>query len=321
MRFSIIVPVFNSETYLDDCVNSVTGQSFSDWELLLVDDGSTDASGKLVDEFAAKDDRIRAIHQTNAGQFFARQAGICQARGDYLLFLDSDDQFVEGALFAIYALLEQEEWDLVLFLGQEFGLEVLQGGTIGLLEAPAGEVEIASIRRIVASSERLNSLCLKAFNRRLFLDDEADYGCLRDIRHGEDKAMLLHPLTCARRCCYLPRVLYRYRRNMASATHNLALDDVPSLLGNAVFSLTHRAMAEWGLTSRADERAFGANYLRNFIAAYFNLRKAQTSRKDRKALRRYPWRDALDRRYFRLDCMGELNPRDCIKLVCAWLRM
>ena len=108
---------------------------------------------------------------------------------------------------------------------------------------------------------------------------------------------------------------------MASATHNLALDDVPSLLGNAVFSLTHRAMAEWGLTSRADERAFGAYYLRNFIEAYFNLRKAQTSWKGRKALRSYPWRDVLDRRYFRLDCMSELNLRDRIKLVCAWLRM
>lgn len=320
MRFSIIVPVYNPGRYLDDCVRSVTTQSFGDWELLLVDDGSTDGSGKRADELAAQDGRIQALHQANAGQFFARQAGIRQAQGEYLLFLDSDDQFAPNALSVVDSTLGTGEWDLVLFLGQAFGPGIANDEPIGRLNAPAGEVDLMAVRRTVASSERLNSVCLKAFKRGLFSDDETDYRCLRGVRHGEDKAMLLHPLTRARRCCYVPRVLYRYRRNETSVMHDLALEDIPSLLGNAVFSLTGQAMGKWGLTSRADKRALGAYYLRNYATAYLNLRRAHASRQGRRALRRYPWRSALDRQYLKLEYVRALSLRDQARFACAWLR-
>lgn len=321
MRFSIVVPIYNSLRYLEDCVHSVTAQSFSDWELILVDDGSTDGSGELADAIAEQDDRIRAIHQTNAGQFFARRAGIRQAQGKYVLFLDSDDLLIPDALSSIYALLEKEEWDLVLFLGRAFGPNVEHGESIGSLDAPAGEVELISIRRIVASSECLNSVCLKAFNRSLFINDEMDYQCLRNVRHGEDKAMLLHPLTRAQRCCYMPQELYLYRNNEESAMRNIVLDDVPSLLGNAVFSLVHQAMGAWGLVSRADECALGAYYLRNYIATYFNLRREYRSSDERRALRSYSWKSALDSRYLRLSYVWRLGPRETVKLICALLRV
>ena len=91
MYFSIIVPVYNAENYLYECVKSVLSQSFLDFELILVDDGSTDKSGKLCDEFAAEDDRIIVIHKTNGGQSTARNQGVDIAKGKYLVFLDSDD--------------------------------------------------------------------------------------------------------------------------------------------------------------------------------------------------------------------------------------
>lgn len=321
MKFSIIVPVYNSVRYLKDCVRSVTTQPFLDWELLLVDDGSTDGCEILVDELAAQDGRIRAFHQANAGQFFARQTGIRAAQGEYLLFLDSDDRFAEGALSAVDTLLGQNKWDMILFLGRAFGPDVALGNSIGGIDAAAGEIGLESLRRIVASSDRLNSVWLKVFKRSLFANDTTDYQSLRDVRHGEDKAMLLYPLTCARHCCYLPQVLYLYRKHPASVMSNLALEGVPSLLGNVVFSLTRRAMEEWGFTSGADIRALGAYYLRNYIATYFNLRHACTSRQARRDLRRYPWRNALDHQYLKLEYVRELSPRERLKLACAWLRV
>ena len=98
MRFSIVVPVYNTEMLLGDCVGSVLAQTYTDWELLLVDDGSTDGSGALADSFAESDERIHAYHQENTGQFFARRAGIDRAVGDYVLFLDSDDTFTDDCL-------------------------------------------------------------------------------------------------------------------------------------------------------------------------------------------------------------------------------
>ncbi len=94
--FSVIVPVYNVERYLPDCFKSLSKQSFQNFEVLLVDDGSTDSSGALCDEYQKMDGRFRAFHQPNGGLSAARNTGIRKASGDYLLFLDSDD-FLVGA--------------------------------------------------------------------------------------------------------------------------------------------------------------------------------------------------------------------------------
>ena len=91
MLISVIVPVYNAGVYLEKCVNSILDQTFTDYELILVDDGSTDQSGALCDEFAQKDPRVLVIHQKNAGSSAARNAGIKASKGSFLSFVDSDD--------------------------------------------------------------------------------------------------------------------------------------------------------------------------------------------------------------------------------------
>ena len=102
MKFSVIVPVYNAGKYIHKCILSVLHQSCSDWELILVDDGSEDDSSKIIDEYAAKDGRIIAIHQQNAGPGIARNNGIKRATGDYIVFLDSDD-YIEKDYFTLLA--------------------------------------------------------------------------------------------------------------------------------------------------------------------------------------------------------------------------
>lgn len=94
--FSIIIPVFNAENYIKRCVDCIINQSFEKWELLLVDDGSTDESGKICDEYHYKDERIKVFHQKNAGASAARNIGIKNATHDYIIFLDSDDYWING---------------------------------------------------------------------------------------------------------------------------------------------------------------------------------------------------------------------------------
>lgn len=89
--FSIIVPVFNSAHYLEDCLNSLLRQTETDWECICIDDGSTDTSGAILDDYAARDHRFRVIHQDNAGEGPSRNQGLDSARGHYIVFLDSDD--------------------------------------------------------------------------------------------------------------------------------------------------------------------------------------------------------------------------------------
>ena len=88
---SIIIPIYNSEQYLGKCIDSVLKQTFTDFELLLINDGSTDSSGKICDEYALKDARVRVFHKENGGVSAARNTGIKAAKGKYVTFVDADD--------------------------------------------------------------------------------------------------------------------------------------------------------------------------------------------------------------------------------------
>lgn len=116
--FSIIVPVYKTEEYLHKCVSSILEQSFGDFELILVDDGSPDQCPELCDNFARQDDRIKVIHKENGGVSSARNAGIAVATGEYIWFVDSDDYILPDALAILENAMEEERADLYAFNGK-----------------------------------------------------------------------------------------------------------------------------------------------------------------------------------------------------------
>ena len=115
MLFSVIVPIYKIEKYLCRCVDSVLAQSFDDYELILVDDGSPDQCPAICDTYAKKDARIRVIHKTNGGLVSARQAGIREAVGDYIFHLDGDDAICEDALESAAQIIRDVHPDVVSF--------------------------------------------------------------------------------------------------------------------------------------------------------------------------------------------------------------
>lgn len=115
MFFSVIVPVYQVEEYLPACIESVLGQTFSDFELILVDDGSFDQCPQICDAYAEKDERIRVLHKENGGLCSARQAGIRIATGDYVLNLDSDDLIAADTLECAWQILQKNQCDMVSF--------------------------------------------------------------------------------------------------------------------------------------------------------------------------------------------------------------
>ena len=102
VKISVIVPVYNAEKYLNRCVNSILQQTFSDFEIILVDDGSEDQSRNICDEYAKKDKRIKVIHQQNRGQAAARNRGVSCATGEWVVFVDADDMIHQQMLECLY---------------------------------------------------------------------------------------------------------------------------------------------------------------------------------------------------------------------------
>ena len=105
---SVIVPVYNTEKYLVECLDSIIGQTYENLEIVLIDDGSTDGSGKICDEYAKKDSRIVVLHKKNGGQSSARNAAIKVAKGEFINFVDSDDALDLGFITELYSLYDEK---------------------------------------------------------------------------------------------------------------------------------------------------------------------------------------------------------------------
>ena len=113
MKVSVIVPVYNVEKYLRSCVNSILNQTLNDIEVILVDDGSPDASGVICDELAKADERVKVIHKKNAGVGAARNDGLSLAQGEWVIFGDSDDWFETDALEQLVSEGEKTKADVI----------------------------------------------------------------------------------------------------------------------------------------------------------------------------------------------------------------
>lgn len=224
---SIIVPVYQAEAYLEACVESVKGQTFQDWELLLIDDGSTDRSPELCDHWAAQDSRIRALHQPkNGGVSEARNRGLREARGEAIAFLDSDDGFEPRALETLWSLREQSGADTA---GCAHWNLLPDGSSTAELLLSAGVYDREGIREGIVYPLLGDRLRVPLFNgfiwRYLF-----SAATLREAHitfegaYLEDELFLMEYFCHAEKLAVTEEPLYRYLLNPNSATHKYMKD-------------------------------------------------------------------------------------------------
>ena len=192
-QISVIVPVYKVEQYLPACVESILGQSLSDFELILVDDGSPDNCGALCDAYAAQDPRIRVIHQPNGGLSAARNAGMEIAQGKYMTFIDSDDYVTPDYLELLYRNVEQSGAELAVCRTRVF-----EDGRDPAADPSAAEVDskVLTGREAVILLYRGDETvpiiaCAKLFRRELLADLRFPVGKLH-----EDQAFV--PIACWR---------------------------------------------------------------------------------------------------------------------------
>lgn len=224
MKFSVVVPVYNTEKYLYDCVESVLRQTYNDFELILVNDGSTDHSGEICHKYANQDARIKAYDKENGGQIETRSYGISKATGDYIVFLDSDDMLADHALETINHRIAQYGCDMVIYLYQRF-TDVHEIDTSDV----RSDVCVLTQKELcvkIIGNELYNSLCIKAIKRSLF--GNYDYSKYRHIRYGEDLLQTIDIIKQNPKTAITDDKLYYYRTAPTSLTHSLNLERLVS---------------------------------------------------------------------------------------------
>lgn len=214
--YSFIIPVYNAGNYLEKCLHSILGQSYKNWEAILIDDGSTDGvSSSLCDKYAKKDTRIRVYHRKNEGSLIARRYGLKQAAGDYFLFVDSDDYLHQDLLLTVNTIIAETQSDLVAFRFQRVGGIKHDNSPIVFKEGTIiGENGLSKelIWKKVISGCELNNLVLKAVKREN-IDIDADYSAYAFLKSGTDLLQCLPIIANSKKIYFTEKVLYYYQYN------------------------------------------------------------------------------------------------------------
>ncbi len=223
-KISIIVPIYNLKDYLIKTLNSVQEQTLVNWECLLIDDGSTDGSGEICDEFAANDSRFIVFHISNGGQNRARNIGLKNAKGDYIAFLDGDDRYPSYALEEMYNCIISNDCDFLagmrkpIFKDDNVNEEELLNFKIdkGLnkhLFSPFSQKDINA--KLLWNMEWFmtapGNLAKKSLYKTFCFNEKLNY--------GEDQVLIKELFFNTRKCIILPKCIYLYVQRADSLTH------------------------------------------------------------------------------------------------------
>lgn len=217
--FSVLVPVYNQEKYLPECIDSVLNQTYKNFELILVDDGSTDSSGKICDQYAKKHPCIiTVVHQKNQGLLFARRTGIENAKGEYFLFLDADDSFCSTAMETLCNSIKAHSVQMVIF-----DASVQADFKSKLNNYPYEDSTVIQKKQKkdflmeFCGTHTFNNMCFKCIHSALV--DLCDYDDGAGVGYGEDLFQSIPLVDRAESFCILQVPLYFYRQHAESMTH------------------------------------------------------------------------------------------------------
>lgn len=223
---SLIIPVYNSEKYLTQCLNSVCGQCYTNLEIICVDDGSTDESGKIVDQFASRDSRITAIHQQNGGESHARNIGLRRAKGDYIAFIDCDD-WMEPDMYAdMVTLLEQTDSDMVSsrwFKDSQNSCQEIVN------ESPVSEPVFhrEKLMEYIYKRDQYRGFAYiwnKLYRRNLIYDKNVPVVLFDEtLKLGGDVLFLAEIAIRVKKACYIDKAYYHYIQRIESGSHTKSL--------------------------------------------------------------------------------------------------
>lgn len=217
-KISVIVPVYKAEKYLRRCVDSILNQTFTDFELILVDDGSPDGSGAICDEYARKDKRIRVFHKENGGVSSARNLGLDNVNGEYVTFVDADDWIDADNMSICMSVMIENNLDMLQYSFKRIddNGHILQVRNIhtDVLDLPR-YIETGNFNMCVWGAYIKNSLIQ---SKTIRFDEK--------IKLAEDQMFMMEVMSMSRRLQSIDSVFYNYCFNLASATNNEKTNDM-----------------------------------------------------------------------------------------------
>lgn len=261
MKYSIIIPVYNAEAYLSDCLSSISNQPFTDYEVLLINDGSTDNSEQLCKKYSERDARFKLHSQKNSGSLAARKAGVSLAQGEYIMFLDADDSWQPNTLESIDTLIRENKPDLLVFHYQK----IVDGM---IVEIPPAFSTVAYFTDTDKQEYlyqwlkemRLNSPWDKVVKREFIRPNFECYQQKNYVTIGTDLYQSIEIVKSVHSIVYTPQILYNYNCHAASISYTIRLKNIEST--NLVYQFFYDYLKTCYGTDQKMMELFWGEYLR-----------------------------------------------------------
>lgn len=222
MKFSVILPIYNVEVYLKECVESILQQTFTDYELILVDDGSKDDSPIICDEYAKNDNRIKVVHQQNAGQSTARNNGLSIAAGDYVVFIDSDDFITSKDFLQKLADKSKDDADMIFY---KYSLYLDKSKTLCdcnfSYQSAMGASTLANkLQKLVEADAFFGMAWIRAVRRSLLIGNNIVFG---NAKSAEDTDWNYSLLEYTKKIDFVDESFLAYRQREGSVSHSVGM--------------------------------------------------------------------------------------------------
>lgn len=221
MKISIIIPLYNASSYLHHSIDSILSQPFQDIEIILVDDGSTDESSAICDEYANRDKRIKVFHEPHSGVAHSRQVGLEHAIGEYILYVDADDLVDADMVSEMYDEAIRQQVDMVICDYRELTHE----GEIYRMQEPSA-LDGVTVLDDILNGKLYGALWNKMMRREWLLSANACFPEVLTMR--EDLIFLSQCLPFAKKIAYIPKAYYGYERRNATALTSNYVNETPT---------------------------------------------------------------------------------------------
>ncbi len=294
MKFSVLIPVYNTEKYLEECLQSVLNQTYQDFEIVIVDDGSTDNSGLICDRYQEQyPNQVKVIHQENQGQLVSRCNAIQAAQGEYIIFADADDLLVENALEIVNEqLTTNQNPDMLVY---SFYYESDKGSKRKANQLfEEGLVDLPEVKKLFFTGTGMNNVWTKAVKREAALCNSFDFTPYYSLRCVEDK---LHSMVMVDGCktfAYVYEPLYRYRLYDGSVTRNYSIESIEKFNSVALYDIEKEFLDKWQLPHPEYPQRFDALCACE-VFYVFDLFYKNTGGKMRNDVLQYDWTRFLNK--------------------------
>lgn len=267
MKVSVIIPVYNTEKYLKKCIESVMNQTLTDIEILVVNDGSKDSSEKIINKLLKVDKRIRYYSQENKGVSAARNVGLQHAKGEFILFVDSDDTILPETLDELYNYAIRKRVEIV-----RFGIDISNKKNI------VNKCEFKEyVYKDIIENYNYASVCYELISNKLIINNNIKFD--ESIKYGEDLLFNMLIYLKANKIYLTDKIYYRYTYNENSAIRKASIDSILKKVNDTiyVYSIMYKYNKLYGINYSIDKISIRILMQLNYVMKEFFQKKLDIS--------------------------------------------